>query len=82
VCPLSGGGCWAKIKYGHEQEKSADTKEVIRTRNSKKDRHHNGQNEKEQTTLWPKEKGQTTQWPNEKGQTTIYKALHRKLKIE
>jgi hypothetical protein len=40
-----------------------------------------------------KRKRQTTQWPNEKdrqhngqkmtkGQTTIYKALHRKLKIE
>jgi hypothetical protein len=24
----------------------------------------------------------TIQWPGEKGQTTIYKALHRKLKIE
>jgi hypothetical protein len=38
--------------------------------------------EKEQTIQQPKEKGQTIQQPKEKEQTMIYKALHRKLKIE
>ena len=59
---------------------------------NEKDRQHNGQAKKTNNTM-AKRKRQTTQWPNEKdrqhngqkmtkGQTTIYKALHRKLKIE
>jgi hypothetical protein len=40
-----------------------------------KDRQHNGQRRKGQTTQWPKKKRTT-------GQTTIYKTPHIKLKIE
>jgi hypothetical protein len=39
--------CWVIITNGHEQEKFADTKEVIRSRNSKKDRQHIGQKKKD-----------------------------------
>ena len=42
-----------------------DTKGVIRTRKSKKNRQHNGQKTEEQTTQWPKEE-QTTQWPKDR----------------
>jgi flagellar motility protein MotE (MotC chaperone) len=38
--------------------------------------------EEGQTTQLPKEEGQTTQLPKEKRTNTIYKALHRKLKIQ
>ena len=78
-CPLSGGGCWVIITYGHEQEKFADTKEVIRSRNSKKDRQHNGQKKKDRQHNGQtkrdrqhngQKKGHTTQQPKEKGQTT------------
>jgi hypothetical protein len=56
----------------------------------KKDRQHNGQKEKGQTTQWPKrkrtdntmakkKKDKQHNGQKEKGQTTIYKALHRNI---
>ena len=43
-------------RYFAMQEEFEDNKRVIRIRNSKKNRQHNGQKEKEQTTQWPKRK--------------------------
>jgi hypothetical protein len=48
------------------EEKFEDTKEVIKSRQSK-DRQYNGQKKKDKTIQWPKE-GQTIQWPKEEGQ--------------
>jgi hypothetical protein len=53
------------------EEKFEDTKEVIKSRQSK-DRQYNGQKKKDKTIQWPTEK---------KGQKDC-KTLHRKLKIK
>jgi hypothetical protein len=66
----------AKRKSTKGQEEFEDTKGIIRTHVSKKNRQHNGQKKKnrqhngqkteEQTTQWPKEEEQTTQWSKDR----------------
>jgi hypothetical protein len=52
-----------KIKEGQTTQWSKDTKGIIRSRKSKKDRQHNGQKIPKGGSQKPKVKeGQTTQW--------------------
>ena len=41
---------WFTKHYTEQYEKCEDTKVVIRSRKSKKDKHHNGQNKKDKKT--------------------------------
>ena len=68
------------------QKKKTDNTMAKRKRQTtqwpkEKDSQHNGQKKKTDNTI-AKRKTQTIQWPKEKEQILIYKALHRKLKIE
>jgi hypothetical protein len=63
------------------EEKFEDTKEVIKSRQSK-DRQYNGQKKKDKTIQWPKEEGQTIQWPKEKKRTKGLQNITQKTKVQ
>ena len=61
-----------------------DTKAVIKSRTSKKDRQYNGQKKKDRQYNGQKKKDRqyNGQKINDKGQIMIYNTLHRRLKID
>jgi hypothetical protein len=61
------------------EEKFEDTKEVIKSRQSK-DRQYNGQKKKDKTIQWPKEEGQDNTMANRKKRTKGLQNITQKTK--